>query len=149
MAVLVVPLEPTKLAAPARVSPYSVIDITPFQEDQPRLADAAAEGDGVSLHVPSGYVVPVPCGYAVPSSLPVLLPAYCSPVVVHTPALHEEGRAPSAPRQVPRSAGGPVPHRLPSAPHPHPQALRVCCPDCLLGQQHSQGEGSELLFGSV
>ncbi|XP_019524290.1 PREDICTED: rho guanine nucleotide exchange factor 10 isoform X3 [Hipposideros armiger] len=94
MAVLVVPVEPTKLAAPARVSPYSVIDITPFQEDQPRLPDPEAEGDSVSLHVPSGYVVPVPCGYAVPSSLPVLLPAYSSPVVVHTPTLHEEAEAP-------------------------------------------------------
>nr|XP_019593137.1 PREDICTED: rho guanine nucleotide exchange factor 10 isoform X2 [Rhinolophus sinicus] len=90
MAVLVVPVEPTKLAAPARVSPYSVIDITPFQEDQPRPPDPEAEGDSVSLHVPSGYVVPVPCGYAVPSSLPALLPAYSSPVVVHTPVPHEE-----------------------------------------------------------
>lgn len=112
MAVLVVPVEPTKLAAPARVSPYSVIDITPFQEDQPRPPDPEAEGDSVSLHVPSGYVVPVPCGYAVPSSLPALLPAYSSPVVVHTPAPHEEGRAPSALRRAPCSGVGPVPHCL-------------------------------------
>ncbi|XP_054576170.1 rho guanine nucleotide exchange factor 10 isoform X2 [Eptesicus fuscus] len=84
------PVEPTKLGAPARVNPYSVIDITPFQEEQPAPPDPEAEEEGVSLHVPSGYSVPVPCGYAVPSSLPALLPAYASPVIVRAVSLDEE-----------------------------------------------------------
>lgn len=86
------PPPPTAPSAPVRVSPYSVIDITAFQEDPARNPDPEAEGDGVSLHVPSGYVVPVPCGYAVPCSLPALLPAYSSPVVVCAPAPPEDGR---------------------------------------------------------
>uniref|UniRef100_A0A4X1VZN0 Rho guanine nucleotide exchange factor 10 n=2 Tax=Sus scrofa TaxID=9823 RepID=A0A4X1VZN0_PIG len=81
------PSEPPQLGAPARVSPYSVIDITPFQEDPPLppTPDPGAEEEGATPHVPSGYLVPVPCGYAVPSNLPLLLPAYSSPVVTHVP----------------------------------------------------------------
>ncbi|KAM7111538.1 rho guanine nucleotide exchange factor 10-like isoform 4-T4 [Molossus nigricans] len=85
-----VPVEPTKLGVPARVNPYSVIDITPFQEDQPPPPDPEAEEESVSPHVPSGYSVPVPCGYAVPSNLPALLPAYSSPVIMRTVSLDEE-----------------------------------------------------------
>ncbi|XP_070454500.1 rho guanine nucleotide exchange factor 10 isoform X9 [Equus przewalskii] len=84
------PVEPTKLVAPTRVNPYSVIDITPFQEDQPPPPDPEAEDESVSLHVPSGYSVPVPCGYAVPCSLPLLLPAYSSPVIIRATSLDEE-----------------------------------------------------------
>uniref|UniRef100_A0A452E1T1 Rho guanine nucleotide exchange factor 10 n=1 Tax=Capra hircus TaxID=9925 RepID=A0A452E1T1_CAPHI len=79
----------TAATAPAAVgpfNPYSVIDITPLQEDQPPPPDPDAEGEGGGLHVPSGYSVPVPCGYAVPSSLPLLLPAYTSPVLPAPPA---------------------------------------------------------------
>lgn len=89
-----VPVEPTKLGVPARVNPYSVIDITPFQEDQPPPPDPEAEEESVSPHVPSGYLVPVPCGYAVPSNLPALLPAYSSPVIVRAVSLDEEGTCP-------------------------------------------------------
>lgn len=85
------PVEPTKLGVPARVNPYSIIDITPFQEEQPAPPDPEAQEEGVSLHVPSGYSVPVPCGYAVPSNLPALLPAYSSPVIVRSVSLDEEG----------------------------------------------------------
>ncbi|XP_045437613.1 rho guanine nucleotide exchange factor 10 isoform X3 [Pipistrellus kuhlii] len=87
------PVEPAKPGAPARVNPYSVIDITPFQEEQPAPPEPEAEEEGVSLPVPSGYSVPVPCGYAVPSSLPALLPAYSSPVIVR-PASPDEEEAP-------------------------------------------------------
>lgn len=88
------PSEPPQLGAPARVSPYSVIDITPFQEDPPLppTPDPGAEEEGATPHVPSGYLVPVPCGYAVPSNLPLLLPAYSSPVVTHIPT-EPAGRA--------------------------------------------------------
>ncbi|XP_013370460.1 PREDICTED: rho guanine nucleotide exchange factor 10 isoform X1 [Chinchilla lanigera] len=88
--------EPATLKVPAKVNPYSVIDITPLQEDGLPPPDAPAEEDSVGLHVPSGYLVPVPCGYAVPSSLPVLLPAYSSPVVIRTESVDEEAEAPEA-----------------------------------------------------
>ncbi|XP_069903340.1 rho guanine nucleotide exchange factor 10 isoform X2 [Oryctolagus cuniculus] len=82
--------EPAKPVAPTRVNPYSVIDITPLQEDPPLAPDPLAEEESVGPHVPSGYSVPVPCGYAVPSSLPLLLPAYSSPVIIRTTSVEEE-----------------------------------------------------------
>ncbi|XP_042545803.1 rho guanine nucleotide exchange factor 10 isoform X3 [Dipodomys spectabilis] len=82
---------PATLAVPTKVNPYSVIDITPFQETQPSTPDSHVEEEGVGLHVPSGYSVPVPCGYAVPSSLPLLLPpTYSSPVIIRTESVEEE-----------------------------------------------------------
>ncbi|ELV13214.1 Rho guanine nucleotide exchange factor 10 [Tupaia chinensis] len=86
-------VEPTKLVVPLKVNPYSVIDITPFQEDQPPTPDPNPEEEGGGLHVPSGYSVPVPCGYAVPSNLPLLLPAYSSPVIIRTVSV-DEGETP-------------------------------------------------------
>ena len=86
-------VEPTKLVLPMKVNPYSVIDITPFQEDQPPTPVPSAEEENVGLHVPCGYLVPVPCGYAVPSNLPLLLPAYSSPVIIRATSLDEEGTA--------------------------------------------------------
>ncbi|XP_075842387.1 rho guanine nucleotide exchange factor 10 isoform X3 [Microtus pennsylvanicus] len=85
--------EPMKLVVPTRVNPYSVIDITPFQEDQPPSPDANTEEEGVGLRVPTGYSVPVPCGYAVPSNLPLLLPAYSSPVIIRAESVEEEEAA--------------------------------------------------------
>lgn len=86
-----VSLDPAAVLVPTRVNPYSVIDITPFREEQPPSPDPEAEDGDTSLHIPSGYSIPVPCGYAVPSSLPVLLPAYSSPIIVHAASLDEEG----------------------------------------------------------
>eukprot|EP00072_Mus_musculus_P066396 XP_017168159.1 PREDICTED: rho guanine nucleotide exchange factor 10 isoform X4 [Mus musculus] len=85
--------EPAKLVVPTKVNPYSVIDITPLQEDQPSSPDANTEEEGVGLRVPSGYSVPVPCGYAVPSNLPLLLPAYSSPVIIRAESVEEEEAA--------------------------------------------------------
>ncbi|XP_063091064.1 rho guanine nucleotide exchange factor 10 isoform X3 [Cavia porcellus] len=82
--------EPTKLSVPVKVNPYSVIDITPLQEDALPPPDLPTEEDSVGLHVPSGYLVPAPCGYAVPCSLPVLLPAYSSPIIIRTESVDEE-----------------------------------------------------------
>ncbi|XP_027622016.1 rho guanine nucleotide exchange factor 10 isoform X3 [Tupaia chinensis] len=87
-------VEPTKLVVPLKVNPYSVIDITPFQEDQPPTPDPNPEEEGGGLHVPSGYSVPVPCGYAVPSNLPLLLPAYSSPVIIRTVSVDEGAETP-------------------------------------------------------
>ncbi|XP_057553187.1 rho guanine nucleotide exchange factor 10 isoform X4 [Hippopotamus amphibius kiboko] len=87
-----VPAEPLKPGVPARVNPYSVIDITPLQEDRPPPSDPEAEGEGGGPHVPSGYSVPVPCGYAVPSGLP-LLPAHASPVLAPEDPAETQGGA--------------------------------------------------------
>ncbi|KAG8517566.1 Rho guanine nucleotide exchange factor 10, partial [Galemys pyrenaicus] len=89
----VAPVEPAKLGVPAKVNPYSVIDITPLQEEQPPASEPDVQEESVSPPVPSGYSVPVPCGYAVPSGLPALLPAYCSPVPVLSASPDEEGSA--------------------------------------------------------
>uniref|UniRef100_A0A2K6Q5W7 Rho guanine nucleotide exchange factor 10 n=1 Tax=Rhinopithecus roxellana TaxID=61622 RepID=A0A2K6Q5W7_RHIRO len=83
-------VEAAKLVLPMKVNPYSVIDITPFQEDQPPAPAPSTEEESVGLHVPCGYSVPVPCGYAVPSNLPLLLPAYSSPVIIRAMSLDEE-----------------------------------------------------------
>ncbi|XP_075412534.1 rho guanine nucleotide exchange factor 10 isoform X5 [Tenrec ecaudatus] len=89
----IVSVEPTKLMVPPKVNPYSVIDITPFQADQATAPEPTAEEETLSPHVPSGYAVPVPCGYAVPSSLPLILPAYSSPVIIRTVSVDEEAEA--------------------------------------------------------
>ncbi|XP_007942626.1 rho guanine nucleotide exchange factor 10 [Orycteropus afer afer] len=86
----IVSVEPIKLTIPTKVNPYSVIDITPFQEDQAVTPEPNAEEESLGLHVPSGYSVPVPCGYAVPSNLPLILPAYSSPVIIRTVSVDEE-----------------------------------------------------------
>uniref|UniRef100_F7A2T3 Rho guanine nucleotide exchange factor 10 n=1 Tax=Macaca mulatta TaxID=9544 RepID=F7A2T3_MACMU len=87
-------VEPAKLLLPVKVNPYSVIDIAPFQEDQPPAPAPSTEEESVGLHVPCGYSVPVPCGYAVPSNLPLLLPAYSSPVIIRATSLDEEAETP-------------------------------------------------------
>ncbi|XP_069830630.1 rho guanine nucleotide exchange factor 10 isoform X2 [Dendropsophus ebraccatus] len=76
---------------PRKVNPYSVIDITPFQEGESTLQESQPLGDLTSPHVPSGYSVPVPCGYAVPSNLPLLLPAYSTPVIIRNISVDEQG----------------------------------------------------------
>lgn len=82
-----------KAAAPLKVNPYSVIDITPFQGELAPSPEPASPEEG-SVTVPSGYSVPVPCGYAVPCSLPALVPAYSSPVLVCPVSGDDQGRAP-------------------------------------------------------
>ncbi|XP_040284470.1 rho guanine nucleotide exchange factor 10 isoform X1 [Bufo bufo] len=78
-------------AAPKKVNPYSVIDIAPFQEGEPTSLESPSEEDCSSPRVPSGYSVPVPCGYAVPSNLPLLLPAYSTPVIIRNISVDEQG----------------------------------------------------------
>lgn len=108
-------VEPAGPAGPPRVSPYSVIDIAPFQED-PGPQAVAEESAGP--HVPSGYSVPVPCGYAVPSGLPALLPAYSSPVLVRPASPDGEGRRPPPHGGSRLRAARPL--VLPSLPSPSP-----------------------------
>ncbi|KAM4042538.1 rho guanine nucleotide exchange factor 10 isoform 3-T3 [Anomaloglossus baeobatrachus] len=77
--------------APKKVNPYSVIDITPFQEGESTSQESLSVEDSACPRVPSGYSVPVPCGYAVPSNLPLLLPAYSTPVIIRNISVDEQG----------------------------------------------------------
>uniref|UniRef100_A0A674CZX8 Rho guanine nucleotide exchange factor 10 n=1 Tax=Salmo trutta TaxID=8032 RepID=A0A674CZX8_SALTR len=45
------------------------------------------------LCVPSGYSVPVPCGYATPSGVPLITPAYTTPVIIRHFSVDEDGKA--------------------------------------------------------
>ncbi|XP_059838009.1 rho guanine nucleotide exchange factor 10 isoform X6 [Hypanus sabinus] len=79
-----------------KVNPYSVIDITPLQEEEQVTLSGAEQGhqdEKAMGHVQSpGYSVPVPCGYAVPSNVPVLVPTYSAPVtLIRNVSVDEEG----------------------------------------------------------
>uniref|UniRef100_A0A3Q3Q925 Rho guanine nucleotide exchange factor 10 n=1 Tax=Monopterus albus TaxID=43700 RepID=A0A3Q3Q925_MONAL len=61
-----------------KVNPYSVIDITSLQQAE------------LQQH---GYSVPVPCGYATPSGVPLITPAYTTPVIFRHLSVDEDGKA--------------------------------------------------------
>ncbi|XP_062862947.1 rho guanine nucleotide exchange factor 10 isoform X2 [Trichomycterus rosablanca] len=77
-----------------KVSPYSVIDISP--DSPPPLSPPSNGNEGDAPEVPSspgvhsGYSVPVPCGYATPSNVPIISPAYTTPVIVRHFSVDEE-----------------------------------------------------------
>ncbi|XP_072354725.1 rho guanine nucleotide exchange factor 10 isoform X2 [Scyliorhinus torazame] len=80
---------PTQVATEtplAKVNPYSVVDITPLQEDDqvelPMAEQSLLDNKATSHTLPPGYCVPVPCGYAVPSNVPLLVPTYSAPVTL-------------------------------------------------------------------
>lgn len=90
-----------------KVNPYSVIDITPFQQQQleqqhgPSSATSSPiepkerEGESQDIHtspvgITSGYSVPVPCGYATPSGVPLITPAYTTPVIIRHLSMEED-----------------------------------------------------------
>ncbi|KAL0969272.1 hypothetical protein UPYG_G00224820 [Umbra pygmaea] len=89
-----------------KVSPYSVIDITPLQLQQLEQQQGTApfssspvemvgdEGEDVLQTsppcVPPGYSVPVPCGYATPSGVPLITPAYTTPVLIRHYSVDED-----------------------------------------------------------
>ncbi|XP_014465926.2 rho guanine nucleotide exchange factor 10 isoform X1 [Alligator mississippiensis] len=77
--------------APTKVNPYSVINISPIQEkDQSSSPEPSPQDESTSTNMSGGYSVPVPCGYAVPSNLPLILPAYSSPVIIRSVSVDEE-----------------------------------------------------------
>lgn len=77
---------------PAKVNPYSVINISPIQEKDPSSSpEPSPQDECASPNLSGGYSVPVPCGYAVPSNLPLILPAYSSPVIIRSVSVDEEG----------------------------------------------------------
>ncbi|XP_042676461.1 rho guanine nucleotide exchange factor 10 isoform X3 [Centrocercus urophasianus] len=84
--------EPIAEDTPRKVNPYSVINISPMQEKDPSSSpDPSPQDEPASPNTSSGYSVPVPCGYAVPSNLPLILPAYSSPVIIRSVSVDEEG----------------------------------------------------------
>ncbi|OXB58228.1 hypothetical protein ASZ78_003256, partial [Callipepla squamata] len=84
--------EPSAEDTPRKVNPYSVINISPMQEKDPSSSpDPSPQDEPSSPNVTVGYSVPVPCGYAVPSNLPLILPAYSSPVIIRSVSVDEEG----------------------------------------------------------
>uniref|UniRef100_A0A672NWZ3 Rho guanine nucleotide exchange factor 10 n=1 Tax=Sinocyclocheilus grahami TaxID=75366 RepID=A0A672NWZ3_SINGR len=87
-----------------KVSPYSVIDIGPIQQQllseqsSPPSSPSANESERdiqdvpSSPGLPSGYSVPVPCGYATPSNVPVIPPTYTTPVIIRHFSMDEDGK---------------------------------------------------------
>ncbi|RXN01341.1 hypothetical protein EOD39_7070 [Acipenser ruthenus] len=74
-----------------KVNPYSVVDIAPLQEQSPiQEEEEDGQKDAANARVPSGYSVPVPCGYAVPSNVPLIMPAYSTPVIIRHLSVDEE-----------------------------------------------------------
>nr|XP_046268177.1 rho guanine nucleotide exchange factor 10 isoform X2 [Scatophagus argus] len=96
-----------RTSSQGKVNPYSVIDITPLQlqqlEQQHGLSASASspmepkeqEGEAQDSHtstagITSGYSVPVPCGYATPSGVPLITPAYTTPVIIRHLSMDED-----------------------------------------------------------
>uniref|UniRef100_A0A669DC18 Rho guanine nucleotide exchange factor 10 n=1 Tax=Oreochromis niloticus TaxID=8128 RepID=A0A669DC18_ORENI len=92
---------------PGKVNPYSVIDITSFQQQQldqqhgpasptpsptePKEREAEGQDPpGSPAGIASGYSVPVPCGYATPSGVPLITPAYTTPVIIRHLSVDED-----------------------------------------------------------
>lgn len=86
-----------------KVNPYSVIDITPLQqqvEQQHGLSSSVSSPsepkEAQDIHsspigITSGYSVPVPCGYATPSGVPLITPAYTTPIIFRHLSVDEDG----------------------------------------------------------
>uniref|UniRef100_A0A8C7TML6 Rho guanine nucleotide exchange factor 10 n=1 Tax=Oncorhynchus mykiss TaxID=8022 RepID=A0A8C7TML6_ONCMY len=81
--------QPSNPDLPTKVNPYSVIDITP---------DVSPTSPPC---VPPGYSVPVPCGYATPSGVPLITPAYTTPIIIRHFSLDEDGKGRTHPEWKP------------------------------------------------
>lgn len=105
----------------SKVSPYSVIDITPLQLQQleqqlgpssstsspGELKERAGEAQDIHISpggITSGYSVPVPCGYATPSGVPLITPTYTTPVIIRHLSMDEDGKVESAAGANPQNA---------------------------------------------
>uniref|UniRef100_A0A3B3DN52 Rho guanine nucleotide exchange factor 10 n=1 Tax=Oryzias melastigma TaxID=30732 RepID=A0A3B3DN52_ORYME len=88
--------------ADSKVNPYSVIDIAPIplQNGSSSSTSSATtepkeqegEGHNSSPGITPGYSVPVPCGYATPSGVPLITPAYTTPVIIRHLSVDEDGK---------------------------------------------------------
>lgn len=93
----------------SKVNPYSVIEINPLhhqlpeQQHQPppsaasptESKDQAREAEDTStshVGVTSVYSVPVPPGYATPSNVPLITPAYTTPVIIRHLSMDDDGK---------------------------------------------------------
>uniref|UniRef100_A0A673ADD0 Rho guanine nucleotide exchange factor 10 n=1 Tax=Sphaeramia orbicularis TaxID=375764 RepID=A0A673ADD0_9TELE len=98
---------PKTTSSQGKVNPYSVIDITPLQlqqlEQQHGVSSLTSspvepkEREVQDIHsgpggITSGYSVPVPCGYATPSGVPLITPAYTTPVIIRHLSMDEDGK---------------------------------------------------------
>ncbi|XP_029983401.1 rho guanine nucleotide exchange factor 10 isoform X2 [Sphaeramia orbicularis] len=96
---------PKTTSSQGKVNPYSVIDITPLQlqqlEQQHGVSSLTSspvepkEREVQDIHsgpggITSGYSVPVPCGYATPSGVPLITPAYTTPVIIRHLSMDED-----------------------------------------------------------
>ncbi|XP_047200619.1 rho guanine nucleotide exchange factor 10 isoform X1 [Girardinichthys multiradiatus] len=98
---------PPRTSSQSKVNPYSVIHITPVQLQQveqqhgPSSSTSSPteskvrEEEGQDIHtsssgITSGYSVPVPCGYATPSGVPLITPAYTTPVIIRHLSMDED-----------------------------------------------------------
>ncbi|XP_040917129.1 rho guanine nucleotide exchange factor 10 isoform X3 [Toxotes jaculatrix] len=96
-----------RTSSQGKVNPYSVIDITPLQLEQleqqhgPSSSTSSPmepkerEEEAQDIHtspagITSGYSVPVPCGYATPSGVPLITPAYTTPVIIRHLSMDED-----------------------------------------------------------
>lgn len=93
----------------SKVNPYSVIEINPLlhqlpeQQNEP-LTSAASPTESKdqdreakdSCTSPVGntsvYSVPVPPGYATPSNVPLITPAYTTPVIIRHFSMDDDGK---------------------------------------------------------
>ncbi|XP_028995595.1 rho guanine nucleotide exchange factor 10 isoform X2 [Betta splendens] len=95
-----------RTSSQGRVNPYSVIDISPLhvqqlgqQQHGPSLSSSSSvehnEQEALDVHAASvgnssGYSVPVPCGYATPSGVPLITPAYTTPIIIRHLSVDED-----------------------------------------------------------
>ncbi|KAM4541363.1 rho guanine nucleotide exchange factor 10 isoform 2-T2 [Fundulus diaphanus] len=93
-----------RTSSQSKVNPYSVIEITPVQLEQQHGPSSSTsspteskvgEEEVQDIHtgspgITSGYSVPVPCGYATPSGVPLITPAYTTPVIIRHLSMDED-----------------------------------------------------------
>uniref|UniRef100_A0A3Q1HJV5 DH domain-containing protein n=1 Tax=Anabas testudineus TaxID=64144 RepID=A0A3Q1HJV5_ANATE len=98
----------SETSSQCKVNPYSVITITPLHVQQleqlqhgPSSSTSSLmehkEHEVQDIHpgsvgITSGYSVPVPCGYATPSGVPLITPAYTTPVIIRHLSMDEDGK---------------------------------------------------------
>lgn len=103
------PQSAPRSAPQSKVNPYSVIEINPLhhqlpeQQHQPlpsaasptESKDQARDTEDTStshVGVTSVYSVPVPPGYATPSNVPLITPAYTTPVIIRHLSVDDDGK---------------------------------------------------------
>lgn len=103
------PQSASRSASQSKVNPYSVIEINPLlhqlpeQQNEPLTSaaspteskdqDREAEDSRTSpVGNTSVYSVPVPPGYATPSNVPLITPAYTTPVIIRHLSVDDDGK---------------------------------------------------------